>query len=530
MNNLPFRQLFKCYKESFFEFNYLFFSITLVIGLSTGEIIMSISSIALFINWLVEGRLKEKHKNIKRLNYIPYLLMGGYFSLFLWLINTSNFDYAFNDLRVKLPLLLFPLILGSIKISTGHLLIIFRFFILGLLFSTLISFFVYLELIPIEKNLQDIRSISIFISHIRLSLFICFAIVLLVFYLFIKKTLFSIYFSLGLMIWFIYFLFILQAFTGLFILGALIIISLFHFLFKKRNKRYVAIAIALFTLFFIAANYHVYDIYKQSFTPKIIELEDLDIKSQAGEIYQHRLEDNWLENGYRVWLYIAPNELEKAWGKRSKISLSSKDAKGQPIWGTLYRYLTSKGLRKDKKGLSELTDSEIVLVEMGETNCCEKLTGIDKRIKDVLFQFRRYQNGQSPNGHSIIQRVEYIKASIGLIKSNLFFGVGLGDVHDEFMNHYEVNNSKILGKNRKRVHNQYMVFAVGIGVVGLIFWVWIFYFPFLKLEWNREIYFYFLVIISISFLTDNTLERQAGVMFFAFFNSLFLFQKPQRGL
>lgn len=528
MNSIQLSQLFKCYKARFFEFNYLFFSVLLVVGLSTGEIIMSIASIALFINWLIEGNFKKKHQGVKSLNFIPYLLIGGYLSLFLWLINTSNFNYALNDLKVKLPLLLFPLVLGTIKIKKKHLLTLLRFFILGTFFSTLISFFIYLELIPIEKSLEDIRNISVFISHIRLSLLVCFSIVLLVVFLRKKEGLFNNYASLVLLIWFSIFLFILQAFTGLFILGILMIAFLFQFFFKNKNKR-VLVAI-FFALLFIGAGYHIYVIYQDNFISKQIELTDLDLRSKNGELYQHRLEDNWLENGNRVWLYIAPKELEEAWVKRSDISMDSLDKRGQPIWGTLYRYLTSKGLRKDREGLSDLSDLEVELVESGETNCCEKLTGLDKRIKEVLFQFRRYQNGQSPNGHSIIQRVEYLKASLSLFKSNLFFGVGLGDVHDEFMNYYEVNNSQLLGKNRKRVHNQYMVFAVGVGLIGLIIWLLVLYYPFSKLAWNKEIYFYFLLIISISFLTDNTLERQAGVMFFSFFNSLLLFQNIQRDL
>jgi hypothetical protein len=42
-------------------------------------------------------------------------------------------------------------------------------------------------------------------------------------------------------------------------------------------------------------------------------------------------------------------------------------------------------------------------------------------------------------------------------------------------------------------------------------------------------YFYvvFWCIAVISMLTEDTLETQAGATFFAFFNALFLFAKPQ---
>ena len=528
MNNIQFENLFNRYKDSFFAFNYLFLSIVLVVGLSTGEIIMSIASIGLFLNWLIEGNYRLKHERAKALKFIPYALIIGYLSLLLWLVNTTNFDYAFNDLKVKLPILLFPLILGTIKLPKAFLFTIFRFFILGTLVSTLISFFVFLELIPIEKTIEDVRNISIFISHIRLSLLVCFTIVLLVFFIKKKQVFFTSYISFGVIMWLIYFLFILQAFTGLFILLVLSVLFLFYYLFNKKSKVYGLFAFVVFILFSLGVGYHVNTIYKLNFTPKPVVASKLDKTSKSGECYQHRLEDNWLENGNRVWLYVASNELKISWENRSQIPFYSVDKKGQPMWGTLYRYLTSKSLRKDKEGLGKLTDNEITLIENGQTNCCEKLTGLDKRVKDVLFQFQRYQNGESPNGHSIIQRIVYLKASANLLKSNFFFGVGLGDVNDEFMTYYENNNSKLIGKNRKRVHSQFMVFGVAMGVFGLVTWIVLLYTPFFKLQNNKAIYFFFLLIISISFLTDNTLERQAGVMFFSFFNSLLLFQDLRR--
>lgn len=528
MIKLNFVEVFGRYKKNFFEFNYLFFSIALVIGLSTGEVIMSLASIGLAINWLAEGRFSEKYKVVKTLKYIPYILIAGYFSLFFWLINTSDFEYALHDLKVKLPLLLFPFIFGTIRLSKQFLNLIFRFFILGTLFSTLVSFFVYLELVPIENSLEDVRNISIFISHIRLSLLVCFSVVIIVFFLNKRNPLFHFAISIALLIWFFYFLLILQAITGLFILAVLVVVVLFRLLFSIRTKMIGVISMLFFLITMSLASYHVYTIHKLNFTPKPIDLASIDLSSKSGELYQYDLEDEWLENGNRVWLYIAPKELKESWNKRSSVGLDSIDAKGQPMWGTLYRYLTSKNLRKDKEGLACLTDEEVRLVEHGETNCCEQLTGLDKRIKDVLFQLQRFISGQSPNGHSITQRIEYLKASVDILSSNLVFGVGLGDVHDEFMNYYDDHDSKLIGKNRKRVHNQYMVLAVGIGVVGLSIWIFLIYFPFFKLKQNRVLYFYFLLIVSVSFLTDNTLERQAGVMFFSFFNSLLLFQNVQR--
>ncbi len=523
LSKRPISELFELYKKNFFEYNYTFFSIALVVGLSTSEIIMSVASISLAVNWIIEGKFSNKIDLIKKRNHTPTLLIVGYFSLLFWLINTSNFEYALNDLKVKLPLLLFPLVLGSISLSPQQKQFIFRFFILGVCFSTIVSLLVYLEIIPISKDLSDIRNISIFISHIRLSLLICFAIVLLV-YFYKKRGLFPPIYSIIIGLWLVLFLFILQAFTGLFILFVLAIIYLFFLVFRTHNNLFKSVAVLTFIgiCFFFA--HKAYTIYSNNFIAPPIHLSKLDSASKSGETYQYKLEDDWVENGNRVWLYIAPKELEEAWNKRSSIPFDSLDYKGQPMWGTLYRYLTSKNLRKDKEGLAQISNEEILKIERGTTNCCETLNGFDKKIKDVIFEFERYRKGQNPNGHSFIQRIIYLKASIQLFKDNLWFGVGLGDVHDEFLTYYEKNNSLLKGKNRKRVHNQYMSFAVGLGVIGLTLWLLFLYYPAFNIKESKKLYLLFLLIISLSFLTDNTLERQAGVMFFAFFNSLLLFQ------
>ena len=520
-----FKSLIRLYKENSIAYTYAFFSVAFVIGLATGEIIMSVATFGLVINWLIEGNFKQKIQLAKERKYIPLVLIIGYLSLVFWLLNTTDFAYAFRDLKIKLPLLFFPLVLGTITFSQKLILTIYRFFVLGVLFSSFVSLLVYLAVIPIKNDLADVRNVSIFISHIRLSLLVCFAIVLLAYFWTKATPLFNRYLSVLMGSWLIYFLFLLQAFTGVFILIVLIASALVFFLVKKGNGLIKLIFVVGFVSVLIFSFMHVSTLYKNNFKTDKIQLNSLAVRSASGEVYQHRLEDNWLENGNRVWLYIAPLELEEAWNNVSSFPFDSLDLKGQPMWGTLYRFLSSKGYRKDKDGLAKLTPEEIQRIENGTTNCCEQLTGFDSRIKEIIFEYERYKNQQDPNGHSFVQRVIYLKAASALIQDNFYTGVGIGDVHDEFMNYYEENNSSLKGSNRKRVHNQFMSLTVALGIGGLLLWLIVFYYPFFALPENRQLYFYFLLIITISFLTDNTLERQAGVMFFAFFNSLLLFHK-----
>ena len=117
----------------------------------------------------------------------PLILAVGFLVHVIWLFNTTNYDYAFHDIVRKLPLLSFPIVIGSMPVLSKRIYeLIIGVFIAGLLVSTFISFGAYLEFFPIKEDITDVRNISFFISHIRLSLLICLAIVLLNYYFFNK--------------------------------------------------------------------------------------------------------------------------------------------------------------------------------------------------------------------------------------------------------------------------------------------------------------------------------------------------------
>ncbi len=519
----------KWYVVHFFEVNYWLFALVLAVGLSTSEALMSIGMVGLFSNWFLEGVVRkdfnQKFQELRKNKIIISVLLLGYLSLIIGLLYTENQDAGFRFLQIEIPLLFLPLVYGSRNFGDRYIKFVFRSFIIGLLFSSLFSFLVYLGVFPIHKSLEDIRNISIFISHIRLSVFINFGIVLLVFF-YKKSFLFSKQFSVALVIWFVFFLILLQAVTGWFILFVLLSVFTGELLIKN-TKTYIKAGMVVLLLTGVLFSYfYVKSIYQKHFVPKReLVLSELDHQTKSGEVYHHRLEDNWVENGNRVWVYIAPKELGEAWNKRSKIDFDSIDKKGQPLWGTLYRYMASKGLRKDKEGLAQMTDEDIRNVEEGKTNCCIQLSPIEKRIKEIIFEYERFRNHQDPNGHSFTQRFLYLVAGKNIIKENFWLGVGTGDVDEAFLNYYDAVNSPLHGRNRKKAHNQYVTIMVALGLVGLLFWLVSFYFPLFIPKQYPELYMYFVLIVSLSFLTDNTLERHAGVIFYAFFNSIFIFTK-----
>jgi len=85
-------------------------------------------------------------------------------------------------------------------------------------------------------------------------------------------------------------------------------------------------------------------------------------------------------------------------------------------------------------------------------------------------------------------------------------------------------NSPLSKDSRLRAHNQYLSIAVAFGIVGLVwFLITLFYPIFLCGKSKSYLYVSFLLIAIVSFLTEDTLETQAGVTFYAFFNSFLLF-------
>ena len=120
-------------------------------------------------------------------------------------------------------------------------------------------------------------------------------------------------------------------------------------------------------------------------------------------------------------------------------------------------------------------------------------------------------------------RLEFWKAAVYIIQRNLWVGVGTGDVQRAFDKAYYRTNTKLSHEWRLRSHNQFLAITVAFGLTGLLVFLISIIYPALALRKKLSgLYWLFLSIALISFLTEDTLETQSGVSFFAYFNTLFL--------
>lgn len=117
------------------------------------------------------------------------------------------------------------------------------------------------------------------------------------------------------------------------------------------------------------------------------------------------------------------------------------------------------------------------------------------------------------------------------IQANPWIGVGLGDGQDVLQACYEerkFGTLTYLPDARYNAHNQAMETTIQLGVVGLLVLVISVAVPLVAAIRDRNhLYLLFVLIFFLSCLTESMLQRQSGILFFAFFNSLLFWNSPK---
>ncbi len=493
-----------------------------IISLPLSQFALSVGQFVLLGNWLLEMNFKSKIKTFFS-NKAAIILVSLYLLHVAGLIYTTDFNYAFKDLRVKLPLLALPIIFATTQpLDLKKFDRLLWLFIGACLAATFIGIGILMF-----KDVSDIREISPFISHIRLSLNICLAIFFTGYFLFSKfKGQLKYQILSGLCIlWLIAFLIFSESATGFYVLfGALFCLVIWGFtrIQSTRLKRFVIILALLIP---VVLGIYLYFTAKAYLSPHRNDLKNLENYSIQGNAYSHDTSKFSVENGSFIGLYVCDKELRERWNSRSKLDYDDEDEKGQELKITLIRYLNSKGLRKDAEGLNQLDEKDIRNVEQGIANqYYAKKFNPNSRIYKFLWEYQSMKRGAGPGGLSFVQRLEYWKAATGIIHENFWFGVGTGDMDEAFRIQYEEIKTQLPPDVRHRSHNQFLAIFTAFGVFGFIWFIFTLIYPPIQLKAFRNFrYFVFFAIISLSMLFEDTLETQMGATLFAFFNSFLLF-------
>ena len=443
-------------------------------------------------------------------------VLWGVLALFSWeLVSqlwSENLPYGWRSMRIQLPLLAFPLVLitgrwdarTSIPLVKNTLAVSIATACLACLWFGLQA----------EGDLRP-RDWSPFISHIRFSLMITFVWGWWVHESLNTRSKLANGVALALGILGIAFTWKSASLTAMLLFPVAAMVVLWQAHMMRRAVGFVGVASLGFVL---AVCWLLW--------PRYPAADTLTKRTELGEVYEHFPERCLRENGTPVWTHIAWSELSEGWSARSDRPIEGLDGRNQELRMTLIRFLASKGLTKDRAGIKALSDREIERIEMGIPTVLEmEHSGLMRRLDAVKFEVWNAWDGGNPSGHSLIQRWAFLRTGLHIYQHHPVFGVGIGDVPDAFEWAYDDLNSPLQESFRLRAHNQYLTFLIAGGPLNLILFLGILAALLPRLGSGSALYstpaLLFCVILSLSCLTEDTLETQAGVTFAGFLIGLF---------
>ncbi|MBL7921633.1 MAG: O-antigen ligase family protein [Bacteroidia bacterium] len=501
---------------------FLFGLFSLAFGLMVGSVPTSVPQFILLGNWIIEGDYKRKF-NLLKTNKLFWIITSIFFLHLIGMLYTENINDGLTDLRIKLPLLFLPgLLFSSNPIDVKEFKILLYCFIAGSAVNTgwcLIYNYIL--------HTNDVaRNASRFMSHIRLGLYLNVAIASC-FYFMLQhaKTVYKMLFGI-LLLYFIFSLYALGLASGFVNLSILSAFALISFLFKQ--KLYVKLGSIVILLGVIC--YMIY--YFTSFLNSQLVVQKTETNSPrmynaAGNICLNSEISTQKENGNYVYMNIQTIELQKEWSRRfPEDSFTYTPPYNLQRYNVLIRYMASKGLYKDSAGISLLSNEDFKNIQNNITNYKYPEWGfMQKRIYEFVWEYDEFMNDRSVNGHSLTMRLYFWKAASVIIKNNLLFGVGTGDVQNQLNKTYVETHSPLSKDWFKRPHNQFITITVSLGMFGLLIFLFSFIYPVIKLKKQIHILFWpYFLILCISFILEDTLETQAGLSFYAFFYSIFIAQ------
>ncbi len=493
-----------------------------------GNFLITLCTILLATFWVLNGNYGTGFKTlVQRKSSLCYLLICAL--IFGRSVIQLPQSEAVKLLTTYLPLLIFVVAIGSQKeVTRDKFKTIMLVFVAAIVVNTCYCIVTYL--INYTDTL-NFRSIGLFMSHIRMSLFVIMGCVICAHYLFFEKgskTPYERIFLWSSLIWmmvFIVFCKILIAYT---ILGFLTLIFIFLQIKKNNNSKTKALIIGIFLLGVVGVMAVLYSEARYFFSHDVFPTE-IGKKTRNGNTYNNLENKRTIENGHYSGAYVCTKEIDSCWRAATGLKLHDLNAQGYHHYTTIYRYMASKNLRKDAEGFAQMTNDDITNILNGFTNY--RFTSnfsIRKRIYEAFWEIYEYANNGDPNDHSITQRIEFLKCAKQTMQKYPWFGVG-AMMKKEMAITYHETNSPLTKSNWNLPHNQFMLMGVMTGVVGFVIFTAciIGLIAFSRKKWNAITISWYATMI-ISFFSEDTMNTHAGLAFCVFFGALILFAQPNK--
>ncbi len=489
-------------------------------ALPTSRWVVTIVQMLLFLNWLIEGDFRQKAKRF--LQHKPAVFLTSVFLIYaagmIW--SQDPMHGIQSSLKNKIPYLSLVMIVSSSpRLPWKNIKVLPVIFVLSVIFTSILGFSLYLS-----DAGRDPRELSPFMPHVHFSMMIIMAVALIAWFTVIFKQSRCMHFvSWASVCLLLAFLFIMSTLTA--IISILLASMLFlAYDLKIRNIQRRTIVIASFwvmlsiTLVYTIA--HVSRPLRKEVTP---QQDELASQTRMGNTYTHHTSKDQRENGHLVFYFIAEEELRKAWNERSELDFDGYDLSGNVLRLTVYRYLSSKGLRKDREGLEILSDAQVESIERGVPNYLyDTWPNVFVRIHQTLWELQEYRRTGDPRGGSMAQRIETWKATLLAIQEKPVPGWGTGGQLKAIQFGLEKMDSQYHDFDLRHPHNQFMHVLVSFGPPGLLAFLALFILFLKKSRALRYQPYQVLVAITFVFMFGHApLESQMSLNLFLFFSLYF---------
>lgn len=498
----------------------------LVVMMPLSRYMATVSLIVMAANWIAEGRYRERFRHF--IADKPAVALSMIYGLnVIGLLWSKDLHFAiFNDLLHKLPILILPVIISTSPVPDARRLRLLLFLFIASVFAV--------SLIGISNRLllsnYEFRDASPFIIGVYYSMLL----ILAAFQLpaLIRHTTGNIGWhraGLAVSAWLIFYLFYLRALSGIASLAGVMMLLIITWLAREKRLALRVTVITLIIMVTVVAITSLIKIYDETHRENETDLVSLPEKTERGNYYGHDRDAIIRENGNLVMIYICDEELRDAWNARSEIGFDSLDLSGIHLKYTLYRYMTSKGLRKDGDGFMSLTDNDIRAVEKGINNYRNtRRPGFLIRVHDEmrgLYIYRKTEK-EEPSMGSFTERMDQWSASWQAFKKNPVFGWGTGSILTAVDWGFEKNGSVLVGRGMKP-HNQYLYILLTLGIAGLILYIYLYSYAVTRAGLHKIFIFrIFIVVFLINFLANNSFEDQLGQNPFVFFTLFYIYFHP----
>jgi O-antigen ligase len=499
-------------------------------GIMLGAVPTSVPQFILLINWLLEAGFSNKWQLLKR-NKIFWSLELIFLIHVFGLLYTEDIAAGIKDLQIKLPLFILPLVFfSSAPLDERENRFVLLAFLTGCLVNTswclLYSFVLHTG--------EHLRNNSRFMSHIRLGLYLNMAIAVCYFLYRNTRERIQRMAYVVLALFYVIVIIVLGLASGLVIMGIIAGVAGLYSIIKMTWPFKLLVLLIMGVVFFSAFIY-VKTIYREQTDPAKSGINRPIKKNAKGELYVQFDSLGKKENGYYIHINIHLSELKRGWNARCPSDTFSFEPELYNVkrYELLLRYMASKGLLKDSTGIAALSDEDIQNIHNNISNYRYKdWSFLHQRVYELVNEYDDFITGRNLNGNSVTMRYYFWKAALFAIHDKPVFGVGTGDVQNQMNKSYALSDSPLHKNYWKRPHNQFLTITVAFGLCGLAFFLITLFYPFTKLYRKLNVlYMCFIVVYISSFMTEDTIETQAGVTFFAFFNTYLLswafFRKPQ---